>query len=351
MTNGENELKNLSEAMSKAVTTAGTALVTVHARRRFPASGIGFAPDLILTADHVVERDEDIVVVLPDGEEIAATVAGRDPANDLAVLRLAEAKATVAEIAPEEARVGQLVLALGRPGYDGVQASLGIVSAMGEATRFGRGGSLEQYIRTDAIPYPGFSGGALIDVQGRVTGMNTSGLGRGVSLAIPINLAWQIAEALAEHGSVRHGYLGIRTQPVELSTEAQGELGREQASGLLVVGVESDSPAAGGGVIVGDILVSLAGQPLRDPDELAARLRGPVVGQPTEIEVLRGGKVHIVTVTVGEREAQPASHRGRGHRHGHGHRRGRGWGGPRPGRGLHRSGHWRAWHGCWEKGQ
>ncbi len=346
MTNGENELKNLSETMAQAVATTGAAIVTVRARRRFPASGIGFAPDLILTASHVVERDEDIVVVLPGGEEIAATVAGRDPASDLALLRLAEAKATVAETAPEAARVGQIVLAVGRPGLDGVQASLGIVSATGGPARFGHGGSLEQYIRTDAIPYPGFSGGPLIDVQGRVIGVNTSGLGRGASVAIPVNLAWQTAAALAEHGGVRYGYLGVRTQPVELSTEAQSELGREQTSGLLVVGVEQDSPAAAGGIIVGDILVGLAGRPLRDPDELAGRLRGPIVGQPTEIEVLRGGKPQIISVTIGEREGEPSSRHGRGHRHGHKHGRGRGWGGPPFWRGRRRSWHWRVRHGC-----
>jgi len=168
--------------------------------------------------------------------------------------------------------------------------------------RTGRGGLLEQYLRTDAIPYPGFSGGPLVDAAGRVVGINTSGLARGASLAIPAALAWGLAETLEKHGHIRRGYLGVRSQPVSIPAAQQSSLGREQSSGLLLVGVESGSPAEAGGLLVGDIIVSIGGKPVNDPDELVASLAGPVVGVPTPVEVLRGGRPETLGVTIGERK-------------------------------------------------
>ena len=297
----DNVFSALSEAMAEAVAKAASGTVMVNARRRIPSSGIAYAPDLILTADHVVERDDDISVILPDDSERSASVAGRDPGSDLAVLRLEKGGAATVETAPEPARIGQLVLALGRPSRDGIQASLGVISAVGGPVRTGRGGLLENYFRTDAIPYPGFSGGPLIDSAGRVVGLNTSGLARGASLVIPSGLAWKLAETLAKHGSVRRGYLGVRSQPVAVTAAQQQALGREQASGLLLVSVESGSPAEKGGLLVGDIIVALAGKPVSDPDELLATLVGEVVGKPSPVEVLRGGQPTTITVTIGER--------------------------------------------------
>ena len=225
MSKTDNPLNELSEAMVAAVEKAGAATVLVDARKRFPASGIAIAADLILTADHVVERDDDIKVLLPDGTELAASLAGRDPGSDLAVLRLERPAASPAEAAPEEARVGQLVLALGRPSPEGIQASLGVVSAIGGPVRTGHGGLLERYLRTDATPYPGFSGGPLVDTAGRVVGLNTSGLGRGAALTIPAALAWGIASTLAKHGHVRRGFIGVRSQPVAIAIAQQKALG------------------------------------------------------------------------------------------------------------------------------
>lgn len=298
----ENPLVALSDAMADAVAKAGASVLQVDARRRMPASGIAYASDLVLTADHVVERDDDIRIGLPDGSQVPAAVAGRDPGNDLAVLRLEHGGLVPAELAAQAARIGQITLAIGRPSAEGIQASLGVVSAIGGPVRTGRGGLLEHYLRTDTIPYPGFSGGPLIDVAGRVLGLNTSGLARGVSLTIPAGLAWQVAANLVQHGHVRRGYLGIRSQPVPLSAPQQQALGREQSTGLLLVGLEDDSPAAGGGLLIGDILVGLAGTPVSDPDELLARLTGAVIGQPTPVQVLRGGQPQSITVTIGERK-------------------------------------------------
>lgn len=302
MSNENNPLIALSDAMVAAVEKAGAATLMVNARRRMPASGVAYAPDLILTADHILERDEDIRVGLPDGSQVPATLAGRDPGSDLALLRLESALAAQAEPVPQPARVGQLVLALGRPSPQGIQASLGVISAIDGPLRTGQGGLLEQYLRTDAIPYPGFSGGPLVDAAGRVAGINTSGLARGVSLAIPAGLAWSLAEILVQHGHIKRGFLGVRSQPVAIPAAQQQALGREQASGLLLVGVETESPAEAGGLLIGDIIVAIAGNRVTDPDELAASLTGSVVGKPTPVEVVRGGKPVTITVTIGERK-------------------------------------------------
>jgi S1-C subfamily serine protease len=297
-----NPLVALSNAMAEAVEKASAFTVMVDARRRLPASGIAFSADLILTADHVVERDDDIKILLPDGNTAPASIAGRDPGNDLALLRLKSKALVPAEPASSPARLGQIVLAVGRPSEEGLQASLGVVSAIGGPVRTGRGGLLEQYLRTDTIPYPGFSGGPLIDSSGKLLGLNTSGVAQGVSLTIPSALAWAVAETLSKHGHIRRGYLGIRSQPVELGAAQLSALGRDQKVGLLLVGVEDDGPAAAGGLLVGDILVGLGGQPVSDPDQLLSRLSGDLVGKETPLEILRGGQKQSLQVKIGERK-------------------------------------------------
>src|SRR5574341_417198 len=297
----KNVLVELSDALADAAEKTGKATVLVNARRRMPASGIAYAADLILTADHVIEREEDITVTLADGTEIPARVAGRDAGSDLAVLKLERAAATVAEPTKSPARLGQIALALGRPSPDGIEASLGTVSAIGGPVRTGRGGMLERYIRADSISYPGFSGGPLVAADGTVLGINTSGLGRGPSITIPADIAWKVAETLAKNGRIKRGYLGIRSQTVEIPSASQKALKREQATGLLIVSVENDSPASKGGLIVGDILVAVAGVPVLHHDELFARLGSDVVGKSTTVEILRGGQPQTLNVLIGER--------------------------------------------------
>ncbi len=295
-----NPFSEFSEGLAAAVEKAGASTVTVDARKRYPASGIAYADDLVLTADHVVTREDNIKIFLPDGRSLAATIAGRDPGSDLAVLRLPE-KALSAAKTSDQVKVGQLVLALGRPNKDGVQASWGIVTSISGPTRTFRGGMLDEYIRTETTPYPGFSGGPLVNAEGEVLGLNTSGLTRGSSLTIPISVAWRVAEALATHGSVKRGYLGVRTQPVEISEAARQALQREQEHGLLVLWLEEEGPAAKSGLLVGDILVAISGQPVGDPDDLFSALNSDTVGKAIAVEVLRGGRPETVSVTVGER--------------------------------------------------
>jgi S1-C subfamily serine protease len=266
-----------------------------------PASGIVYASDLILTADHVVEREEGIKVILMDGTEVSARVAGRDAGSDLAVLRLERAADAIAEVTKTPARLGQIALALGRPSPDGIEASLGTVSAIGGPIRTGRGGMLERYLRTDSISYPGFSGGPLVAADGTVLGLNTSGLANGAAVTVPADIAWRIADTLVQHGRIKRGFLGIRSQTVDIPEVSQKALQREQATGLLIVGVESGSPADKGGLIVGDILVGVAGQPVFHHDELFTRLDGDVAGKSTPIDVIRGGQPQTLNVLIGEK--------------------------------------------------
>ena len=300
-----NIFTELSDAMADAVEQAGKFTVLVEARRRFPASGILFAKDMILTADHVVERDEDIKVLLGDGMELTARLAGRDPGTDLAVLKLdlsaGTASTTPAELAKTPARVGEFVMAIGRPSKNGIEASFGTINAIGGPVRPGRGGMLERYIQTDVVSYPGFSGGPLINGEGRVFGINTSGFHSGGAITIPADVALSTAETLAKYGKIKRGYLGIRSQTVNIPAEGQQQLNRKQETGLLIVGLEADSPAGKGGLMVGDILAGVAGAAIEHHDELFTRLNGDVVGKFTSLDVLRGGKLQVVDVVVGER--------------------------------------------------
>ncbi len=288
-------LNELSKELTAAVEQAGRSVVLVDARKRYPASGIAFAEDLVLTADHVITRESDLSVKDASGQSYAAVLAGRDPGSDLAVLRLEAKKLTSAKVADLPAQAGQLVLAVGRPNEAGMQASWGIVTSIGGPVRTGRGGLLPKYVRSETTPYPGFSGGALINTDGAVLGLNTSGLTPGSSITIPTDVAWPIAQSLARDGKVKRGYLGVRTQPVELP-EGQG------GGGLLIVWLEEGGPAAKGGLLVGDILTAIGADRVSDPDDIFSALGTATVGMPIDVGILRGGKPQTVRVTVGERQ-------------------------------------------------
>lgn len=296
-----NPLTDFSKNLTAAVEKGGAYTVLVDARKRYPASGIAYTEDLVLTADHVVTREENIKVTLPDGRTLDAALAGRDPGSDLALLRLNEKALTPAQTS-DAVKVGQLVLALGRPNERGAQASWGIVTAISGPARTHRGGLLDEYVQTETTPYPGFSGGPLINTEGEALGLNTSGLTRGSSLTIPVRVAWRIAESLAKHGSVKRGYLGVRTQPVEIPEGARKSLERGQATGLLVLWLEENGPAQKGGLFVGDTIVAVGGHPVGDPEDLFTALHTDTVGKSVAVEVLRGGKPETVDVTVGERK-------------------------------------------------
>jgi serine protease DegQ len=293
-------LSALSDGMADAVEQIGTKVVRVNGRRRRPASGVVYAPNMILTASHVLEREEDLTVATHEGRTLPAQFVGRDHSTDLAMLRVEGLDAETATPAQGNARIGQLALAVGSPSRgEGPRASLGVVSSVGGPLRTGRGTRLERYVQTDATHYPGFSGGPLVDARGNVLGIMTAGWARGAALAIPAEVAWRTAKTLESRGTIERGYLGILSQPVRLPDGQR--TGLTQRGGLLVVGVEDDSPAGRGGVLLGDILATLDGQPVEDTDDLLVLLTGERIGETVPVKVIRGGDPQTLQITIGER--------------------------------------------------
>jgi S1-C subfamily serine protease len=293
-----NALSALSHQLAGAVEGVGRAVVQVDARARRPSSGTVYAPDLVIAADHAVERDEELRVETADERTLDARLLGRDPATDLAVLRVGGLGLDPARPAGGPGRVGQLAVAVGRPAGRELMASLGMVSAVGGPARTRRG-MLEEYLQTDATPYPGFSGGVLADVRGTVLGILTTGLAGGMTLAIPAGLAWRIADTLAREGAVRRGYLGIGSQPVRIPPAQRG--GQPTEAGLLIVEVAAESPAERGGLLLGDILVALDGRTVGTAEDLQALLIGERVGRSVPVQVIRGGQLTTLEVMVGQR--------------------------------------------------
>ena len=291
-------LSALSNQMADAVERVAKSIVTVFGRDRQSATGIVYANELVLTADHVLERDDNLSVATADSKKLAAQLIGRDPSTDLAVLRVAglSAPSAAASAAP---RVGQWVLAVGQP-EEGLMASHGVVSAVGGPLRMGNGVNVERYIRTDATPYPGFSGGPLTDATGAVLGILTTGLARNVAIGIPFDLALRVAQTLTSQGYVKRGYLGVISQQVKLPTSQRAGLSQEH--GLLVMRVEDDSPAEKSGVLMGDILTSVDGHVVTNADDLMGLLSGDRVGRAVNLGVVRGGALQTVSVVVGQRK-------------------------------------------------
>jgi S1-C subfamily serine protease len=292
-------LEQMSEALANVVQTIAQSVVRIEARRRLPATGIVWSSDgVLVTAHHVIEREDSIKVGLPDGRTLDATLIGRDPTTDVAVLRV---QATGLHLSPwheSSLRVGLLVVALGRP-FRSVQAAMGIISAHGEAWRTSAGGQLDQYVQPDIVMYPGFSGGPLVDVAGQIVGLNTTALLRGATLTIPGPTIRRVVDMLLAHGRVRRGYLGVHTQPVRLPAAVAEQLGQE--TGLLISTVEPGSPAEQGGLLLGDTVMRLDGMTLRHHDDLLALLGAERIGTTVAMHVLRGGQMQELRLTLGER--------------------------------------------------
>ncbi len=295
-----NSLHNLSDALADAVETAAASIVRVEARRRMPATGIVWSEDgLILTAHHVVRRDDKIQIGFADGSSTQAQVVGRDPSTDLVLLKTeATSLVPLQNVTENSIRVGNFVLALGRPGST-VQATFGIVSAYGKGWRTPFGGQIDQYLQTDVLMYPGFSGGPLINVNGQLLGLNSSALLSGTSTAVPTTTLQRISQTLLTHGHMQRGYLGISTQCVRLPRELRDSL--NQKTGLLVVSTEAGSPAEEGGLILGDTLVGVDDKQITTHEDLLAALAADLIGQKTPFTIIRGGEVRTINVKIGQR--------------------------------------------------
>lgn len=293
-------LQSLSSAMADLVERTAPQVMRVEGRGRRPASGVVWSAEgVVVTANHVVERDDNLRIGLADGSSVDAALVGRDPATDLAVLKVEQhALAPAAWVTAADLRVGNLILALGRPGQS-IQATLGVVSALGGAWRTGGGGDFDSYLQTDVVMYPGFSGGPLLTADGRLGGVNSSALARGVSVTVPAATVQRVVATILAHGRMPRGYLGVGIQPVRLEPALQDQLG--QQTGLMVLSVEADGPAAQGGLLQGDVLVSVDGSPVRHFDDLQALLSGERVGKSVAVRLVRAGQISEHQVVVGQK--------------------------------------------------
>jgi S1-C subfamily serine protease len=193
-----------------------------------------------------------------------------------------------------------MVLALGRPGAD-VHASLGIVSAIVGEWRTWRGGIINDVLRLDLAIYDGFSGGPLADARGAVVGINSSGLARGLAASIPSSTVDRIADQLLASGRIARGYLGLAMQPVRLPTALVRELGLSHDGAVILVGVESGGPADRAGAMIGDVVVAIDDQPVRDADMLMNLLGSQSIGRTLRTRILRGGAPRELAIVIGER--------------------------------------------------
>ncbi len=277
----------LSNDLAGTVERVAPSVVAVEARSRIGSSGFYVRPDLILTADHALESDE-VEIVRAGGERERATIAGRNPALDLALLRTENAGAVV-DLAPlQSLRVGALMLAVARDDDGDVAASMGVLSAVGGPWRTWHGGEIERFVRPDLSLYPRFAGSALVDVTGRVAGMNTGGLARRQIVVVPPETIRRgVDELLAGGGRLRRGFLGLALHEVD--------------GGAIVLGVAPNSPAANAGLIVGDVIVAIGGERVEDADDVHARLGPGTAGEELAFDVLRGGAPRLVRITPGER--------------------------------------------------
>ncbi len=295
-------LLGLSNDLASAVENGGRAVVAVNARQRMASSGVLWSSGVVVTAEHTIERDEEITITLPGGETRPATLAGRDPSTDLAVLRVDGAQLPVADLGDAASlKVGHVVLAIGRPADGELGASWGVISALSGAWRTWRGGNIDRFIRPDLTLYPGFSGGPLVDAQGRVVGINTSGIARGLGLAIPASTVTEVTRQLLATGRIARGYLGVGMQPVRLPDDLKNKLSLADSNGLIIVSVENNGPAEKGGILIGDVLVALDGATVADTDDVQGLLGPERVGKAITARVVRGGVATELTITVGER--------------------------------------------------
>jgi serine protease DegQ len=291
-------LQSLSSELADVVQRVGPSVVRVDDGSRLTATGVVWDADgLILTTSHGVEGDEKLAIQFADGTRRPATVVGRDDESDLALLRVApEGLVPIERAADGDVQVGNLVLALGRPGGRGLQATLGIISARIEAQNDGQP---EYLLHTDANLYPGFSGGPLVNVAGQIVGLTNLSFGRGQGVALGVPILNSVAQILLTHSGTARGYLGVSTQSAPLPETLRTTLGLTQTRGLLIVQIGDGSPAEAGGLQLGDLLLGIAGQSVEDADTLRRKLRTTPAGQSVMLSLVRGGQHHDLTVTLG----------------------------------------------------
>ncbi len=318
-----NRLSDFSAQITKAVETAASSVVAIDARPRVATSGVLWREGIIVSTNHTIRRDENIAVTLEGGKTTSATLIGRDAGTDLAVLKIDDEDAAKslkpADIAEtSEVKVGNLILAVGRASAEsGVTAGFGIINQTSGAWRAWRGDEIERFISLELAIFLGFSGGALVNTDGKVLGLNTSAFGRGLALTIPSETVNRVVDALLAGGRISKPYLGIGTQAVPLQENLREKLNLQQASGLMMLNVEADGAAEKAGVLIGDILLAIDDKPMLDPSDVQNSLREKEAGNTIKAKILRGGELTEIQIVLGERPARERRGGGRGY--------GRGW--------------------------
>ena len=291
---------DLSFACRDAAAGIAPSVMQIQGRPRHPATALVVAPERLVTTSHSVEWDE-IAVRDPSGDRIA-TVAGRDLATDLVLLKVPGLSAPAVRLAERTPDTGELALIVGRSWGGHLKARLTTVTRVDGPIRVGRGRTLERVLNLDTPPYTGFSGSAVVLPDGTVAGISTTGLLRGAGLALTTDAIRPTIDALERHGGIRRGFIGITSQPVAIPDgQRQGGAGDH---GLLVVGVAPGTPADSAGLLVGDILVRFAGMAVGDPEQLLGQLTGERVGTSVPVTVVRGREAVELQVAVGERPAR-----------------------------------------------
>jgi S1-C subfamily serine protease len=299
-------LSKVSQELAALVERAGRSTVLVGGGSFRPGTGTVVSPDLVLTASHVVESDEGIVVRTADDRAFDAVLVGRDPATGLALLRVENLDAPAITPASAAPPAGSLAAAVFRSWEGQLTARLAVVNGVAGPVRVGRGVRLEQVIRTDLGPARGLSGSPLVNADGEWLGLITAGLVRGVPLVIPHAVAAESIKAISARGNgkARRGYLGVALHPVRLPERQRAAISGDRGSsdsGVIVVGFTPDSPADRAGLLLGDVIVAAAGQPVHEIDDLHALLLSSAVDAPLTLDVLRGTTAVKLDVIVGDR--------------------------------------------------
>jgi S1-C subfamily serine protease len=300
-------LASISDAITELVARASTGVVAVKGAPYRNSSGVWLDSNLIACSNHVLKREENVAVVATEGREFQATVLGRMPGIDVAILK-SEGQSPNALPAADlsSLKPGGLVAAVGWTTDVGASASLGILGAIGGPRRMWRGGALDHFLRLDINLYPSQSGAAVVGSNGKLIGMATPALSRHAAVAVPIDTIQNLANELRSSGRIRHGYIGVAAQEVPVPTPLREKVQAAIETGLMLLSVEPDSPAERAGLQLGDILVLLNGKTTGDILELQDSLGGASVGKSLEATVIRGGEPVRVGVTIAER---PASRR------------------------------------------
>lgn len=295
-------LETLSNDFAAAAEAVGSSVAAIYGRRWMPSSGIQWRKGFIVTAHHTIRREEDITVVAAGGKSFKANLAGRDPSTDLAILRVSEESALpLPSFGDGGLKLGHVVLALGRSRGSNLVASAGIVGGISGEWEPRRGARVDQHIRLSLELYPGFSGGPLVNGQGKVVGINTRGLSRGRAVTIPLATVNRIVDELIEKGHIAKPYLGLAMQPVAVPESLRGKVPGAGNSAVLVVHVEPAGPADKAGVLLGDVVVELQGKPVEDTGDIQQLLGSAKIGDTVAATVLRGGAPVKLSIMLADR--------------------------------------------------